>query len=190
MNLEIYLCRHGETAWSHSGQHTSFTDLELTESGIKEAQGLKQALEGLRFDAVFSSSLKRAKQTAEIVGHSFEIDDALFEWRYGEYEGLTTPEIREKNPGWNVFDFPSPGGESVEQIEARVQPFIDRLLKLEGRVLLFSSGHISRVIGAMWIELGARYGKHLALSTASLSILGFERESRCLKCWNNTAHIR
>lgn len=186
---EIYLCRHGQTAWSKSGQHTSYTDLELIPEGIEQAKALSHLLKGIQFDTVLSSPLKRATQTAEICGYSYMLEDALFEWNYGEYEGLTTEEIRKKVPGWDIFDHPCPGGETFEQIEERVQGLFSRLLKLKGRVLLFSSGHISRCIGPAWIGLPIGYGKHFDLSTASLSILGFHRGDRVISTWNSVSHI-
>ncbi len=183
---EIYICRHGQTKWSKSDQHTSFTDLELIPEGIEQAKALARVLKGQVFDHVFSSPSKRATQTAEICGYPPQIEEALAEWNYGKYEGLTTPEIRKMVPGWDVFDYECPGGESSEQIESRVKGLFDRLLKLKGRVLLFSSGHISRAIGPAWIGLPVRYGRHFDLSTASLSILGFHRDDRVISCWNNT----
>ncbi len=186
---EIILCRHGQTEWSKSGQHTSYTDLELIPEGIEQAKSLAQMLKGQTFDAVLSSPLKRARQTADICGMSYEIEDALTEWNYGEYEGKTTEEIRSLVPGWDVFDFPCPGGESFNEIEKRVGDLFERLLKLKGRVLLFSSGHISRAIAPAWIGLPVRYGRHFDLSTASMSKLAFHRGDRVIASWNNTAHL-
>lgn len=186
---EIILCRHGQTEWSKSGQHTSYTDLELIPEGILQAKSLSKMLKGQKFDTVLSSPLKRATQTADICGFSYEIEDALTEWNYGEYEGMTTPDIRKQVPGWDVFDYECPGGESSADIEARVGALFERLLKLKGRVLLFSSGHITRAIGPAWIGLPIRYGRHFDLSTASMSLLGFHRDDRVIASWNNTSHL-
>ncbi|MCH9608922.1 MAG: Acid phosphatase [Chlamydiales bacterium] len=184
MVKEIYLCRHGQTEWSKLGQHTSVTDLDLIPEGIEQAKKLANYLKGKEFNAVFSSPLKRAMQTAEIVGFPYEIDEDLFEWRYGEYEGLTTKEIREKVPNWDIFDFPLPGGETVEEIETRAKRLFEKLYAVEGRVLLFSSAHISRALASTWIGLSPRYGKHFQCSTASCSILAYERESPTILSWN------
>lgn len=129
--------------------------------------------------------MQRAVETAHLAGYPSPIlTDALLEWNYGEYEGKTTAEIRKKDPTWTVFDSPIPKGESLQQIEQRAQEFLASLQDHEGSILLFSSGHISRVLGAVWIGLSAYYAKHLALSTASVSVLGFEREAPCLLLWN------
>ena len=186
----IYLCRHGETEWTLSGQHTSSTDLELTKNGVREAKELSKVLKDTHFDSVFCSPLKRARTTAELCGHStFEVEEALFEWRYGDYEGITSKEIKQTVPGWNIFENGAPNGESVHEVEVRAKALCEKLKKLEGNVLLFSSGHISRVIGAVWVGLPAHHGKYLKLSTASLSILGFEHDYPVISCWNSTCHL-
>ncbi len=168
-------------------QHTSVTDLDLTPDGEKEAANLHNVLQQIEFDAVFCSPLKRAQQTAKLAGYStYDLEDDLFEWRYGAYEGLTTKEIHEKDPKWNLFESGGPEGESVADVEKRAQRLCEKLKDLSGNVLLFSSGHISRVIGAVWVGLPAHHGKYLALSTASFSILGFEHDYPVIVRWNCT----
>ncbi|MCH9610348.1 MAG: Acid phosphatase [Chlamydiales bacterium] len=186
----VTLCRHGETKWSKSGKHTSSTDLDLTVDGREEAELLGDSL-GSNFDAVFCSPLKRAVQTAELAGFSnFEIEDALFEWRYGDYEGVSSEQIHRKEPKWNLFEDGAPGGESVAEVESRAAEFVKRLQQLEGDILLFSSGHISRVLGAVWIRAGAHFGKFLKLSTASKSILAYEHGYPVITSWNDTSHLK
>lgn len=186
----IYLCRHGETEWSHSGQHTSTTDLDLTPNGIHEAELLGNALKGIAFAKVFASPLKRAQQTAQHAGFpDFELEEGLFEWRYGNYEGLTSKKIKENNPNWNLFDQGAPGGESVHDVEERTNRLIKKLRQLKGNILLFSSGHISRAIGAAWAGMPVQHGKYLLLSTASISTLGYEHEYPVICSWNNLAHL-
>lgn len=186
----IYLIRHGETAWSKSGQHTGNTDLELTENGMRQAEQLKKRLSPLSFDHVFSSPLKRAKKTAEICGYANpSLMDELREWDYGDYEGLTSDEIHQKNPTWNLFKEGAPGGDSLEAIEKRADLVFKKLNDLEGTIALFSSGHISRVLGARWIGLPASGGAHFYLKTASLSLLGFEHDKAVIHLWNETSYI-
>ncbi|MCP5469281.1 MAG: histidine phosphatase family protein [Chlamydiales bacterium] len=186
----IYLCRHGETEWTLSGQHTSSTDLELTKNGIHEAKCLKKALKGIHFDSIFSSPLKRATETAKLAGYpAFEVEEGLFEWRYGKYEGMTSKRIKESDPNWNIFEKGAPEGESVEDVQERTERLCAKLRELEGNVLLFSSGHISRAIGAVWAGMPVHHGKYLVLSTASLSILGYEHDYPVIRCWNNLSHL-
>ncbi len=187
---EVYICRHGETEWSGNGRHTSFTDIPLTENGRREAKELRARLAGKEFARVFVSPLRRARLTCEIAGYGDEcaVIEDLTEWNYGEYEGLTTPEIRESVPDWTVFKYGSPGGESLEEVGARADRIIELVQDIDDDVALFSSGHFSRVLGARWIGLPASGGQHLLLSTASLSILGYDREHRALKLWNDISH--
>ena len=186
----IYLCRHGETEWSRSGQHTSSTDLDLTENGKEEAVKLGKTLQGIDFTRVLCSPLKRAQETAKLAGFSkYEIDEALFEWRYGDFEGLTSQEIKKKDPMWNLFEKGAPHGESIKDIETRIKKLVERLYRMEGNVLLFSSGHISRVIGAIWIKSPAHFGKFLKLSTASRSLLGYEHGYPVICGWNDISHL-
>jgi len=187
----IYLCRHGETAWSLSGQHTSITDLELTENGMREAERLGKALKGIHFDTVLSSPSKRAQDTAKIAGFpNYQVDDGLLEWRYGAYEGKTLKEIKQIDPTWNIFEKGGLDGESVRDVEERAKKLCMKLHSLSGNVLLFSSGHISRVIGAVWVGLHAHFGKYLKLSTASRSQLGYEHGYPVISFWNDTSHLQ
>ncbi len=184
--LEVYICRHGETEWTLSGQHTSYSDIPLTENGKKQAGKLRERLSGIKFDKIYTSPLVRAKSTCDIVGFSSEAEiwDDLFEWRYGEIEGKTTSEIRKTIPGWTIFDNGPPGGESIQEVSDRADRVIEKIRQNSGRVALFSSGHFSRVLGARWIGLSAGTGRSLVLNTASLSILGYEREEPAIKLWN------
>ena len=151
----IYVARHGETAWSLSGQHTGLTDLPLTERGEGNARRLGERLKGLSFAKVFTSPLQRATRTCELAGFgaAAEIDRDLFEWNYGEYEGRRTADILAERPGWQLFRDGCPGGESPDQIGARADRVVSRLRAIHGDVLLFSSGHFLRVLGARWLGL-------------------------------------
>ena len=188
--MEVYLCRHGATAWSVSGQHTGRSDIPLTDEGRKEARRLKLLLGGETFSAVYSSPVKRAIETALLAGFPDPVlSNSLLEWDYGQYEGKTTAEIRKERPHWNVFDDGVIAGESLEQIERRAKLFLNSLKQHDGKVLLFSSGHISRILGVVWIGLPARAAKHFTLTTASLSILGFEHDYPSLIRWNVPADM-
>ena len=190
----IYLARHGETAWSLTGQHTGLTDLPLTERGERNASRLKQRLKGLTFAKVFTSPLQRARRTCELAGFGTvaEIDRDLLEWDYGEYEGRRTAEIRAERPDWQLFRDGCPGGESPAQVTARADRAVSRLRAVQGDVLLFSSGHFLRVLAVRWIgiELTAQ-ARSFMLSTASLSALGYEDSlSRpVIRLWNETRHV-
>src|SRR5258708_2131684 len=172
----VYLARHGETAWTVSGQHTGLTDVPLTERGERNARRLGERLKGLTFAKVFTSPLQRARRTCELAGFGdrAEVDADLVEWNYGRYEGLTTAEILKENPGWQLFRDGCPGGESVAQIGARADRALARVRAAQGDVLLFSSAHVLRVLGARWCGLDAAGGRLLYLSTATLSTLGYE----------------
>lgn len=186
--LNVYLCRHGETEWSHSGQHTSFTDIPLTANGEQQAEKLKKRLEQIGFEKVYVSPLKRAKQTCEIAGYLdvAEEDEDLFEWRYGKYEGLTTPEIRKTDPGWTIFNHGAPEGESIQDVSDRADRVIERVRRFNGNVALFSSGHFLRALAARWCGLHASDGRSLALTTGSLCLLSYERDVPVITMWNNT----
>lgn len=190
MPSEIWLVRHGETEWSRSGQHTSRTDLALTPEGEKQAESLKRMLVGHSFALVLSSPMKRATETCRLVGLTPETTDDLREWDYGDYEGLTTPEIQKSVPGWTIFTGTVPNGETVEQVAARaehiISQVISRALAAGGDVALFGHGHLLRILAARWIGLEPSGGRLLALSTASLSVLGYERETRVIRLWNQT----
>ena len=189
----VYLARHGETAWSISGQHTGLTDLPLTDRGESNARRLGDRLKGLRFDKVFTSPLQRAVRTSELAGFGAraEVDRDLLEWNYVEYEGLRTAEIHAKRPNWELFRDGCPGGESPTQIGARADRVVSRIREIGGNVLIFSSGHILRVLTARWLGLEAAGGKYFALSTASLSALSYEHNlsKPVIQLWNDTNHV-
>lgn len=189
----IYLARHGETAWSLTGQHTGLTDLPLTAHGERNARHLGERLRGMRFAKVFTSPLQRALRTCELAGFkaSAEVDRDLVEWNYGDYEGKRTIEIRAENPGWQLFRDGCPGGESPEQIAARADRVVKRLRTIRGDALIFSSGHFLRVLTARWLGLEPVAGKFFTLDTASLSELGYERDlsAPVIRLWNSTRHV-
>ena len=185
----LYLMRHGETAWSLSGQHTGRTDIPLIEQGEQDARKLAERLRDVKFRRVFTSPLQRARRTCELagLGDLAEIDPDLAEWDYGEYEGLRPVDIRKTRPDWNVFRDGSPGGESPAQVSERADQVIARLRALEGDIAIFSHGHFGRVLAARWIGLEIRQAQHLLLSTASVSILGYEHnvaEVPAIALWN------
>ena len=188
---EIYLVRHGQTEWSLSGQHTGTTDLPLTEQGIKHAEALGERLRGHAFGTVFSSPLNRAIETCRLVGLGDQVVERpdLVEWNYGEYEGLTTKKIRETVPGWTIWSHPTPGAETAAEIGARVDGVVSDLAASESDAAVFAHGHVLRVLGARWIGLPPEGGALLALSTATLSILGWERENRVIRLWNDGSHL-
>jgi len=189
----VYLARHGETAWSLSGQHTGLTDLPLTSRGERSARRLGARLKGLEFAQVFTSPLQRARRTCELAGFGSraEVDRDLVEWNYGEYEGLRTADIRAKRPGWEMFRDGFPGGESFDQIAARADRVVQRLRSIDGDVLLFSSGHFLRVVAARWLGLEPQGARHFLLSTASLSTLTYEHNPSqpAIGLWNDTHHL-
>jgi broad specificity phosphatase PhoE len=190
----VYLARHGETAWSLTGQHTGLTDLPLTRPGEHNAAALGERLAGLRFAKVYTSPLQRARRTCELAGFGAvaEIDPNLVEWNYGEYEGLTTPQIQATRPDWVLFRDGCPGGESPEQVAARADSVLTRIRALGECALLFSSGHFLRVLAARWLGLGAAAGSYLMLSTASLSAVGYENKlsAPVIELWNDTGHVK
>ncbi|PZF82525.1 histidine phosphatase family protein [Jiangella anatolica] len=183
---EIWLVRHGQTEWSRDGKHTSRTDLPLTPVGEEAARTLAAKLAGTTFDLVLSSPRKRARVTAELAGFAdAEIDDDLREWDYGEYEGITTATIRETDADWSLWTDGAPGGERPAEVEARVDRLIERLRSAPGeRVLVFAHGHILRAVGARWIGSSVAAGAHLRLDTATVSVLGWERENPAIGRWN------
>ena len=183
---QIYLIRHGETAWSLSGQHTGSTDLPLTDNGRKMARKLAPVLAEESFAMVMTSPLQRARETCALTGlgaHA-QIDDDLLEWNYGDYEGLTTSQIQSQSPDWLVFRDGCPGGESPEQMRTRVDRLIDKVRAVRGNVALFAHGHLFRVFAARWIELPVREGRRFMLYPATLSILSYYRGHPAVKCWN------
>jgi broad specificity phosphatase PhoE len=190
----IYLARHGETAWTLSGQHTGLTDLALTERGERNARRLEGRLRGLSFAKVFTSPLQRAVRTCELAGFGSlaEIDRDLLEWNYGEYEGRRTADILADRPGWQLFRDGCPAGESPSQVGARADRVMKRVRALKGDVLLFSSGHFLRVLAARWLGLDAAAGRFFLLSTGSLGMLAYEHHSLSepvIRLWNDTGHV-
>jgi broad specificity phosphatase PhoE len=189
----IYLARHGETAWSLTGQHTGLTDLPLTEQGERNARNLGERLRGLTFAKVFTSPLHRAMRTCELAGFKAvaEVDPNLVEWNYGDYEGRRTIEIRANRPDWQLFRDGCPGGESPEQVGARADQVVNTMRAIEGDVLIFSSGHFLRVLAARWLGLESAAGRFFTLDTASLSELGYERDlsAPVIRLWNDTRHV-
>jgi broad specificity phosphatase PhoE len=183
---QVYLIRHGETEWSLSTQHTGITDIPLTENGRKVAKLLEPVLAKETFALVLTSPLERARETCELagLGERAEIDSDLMEWNYGQYEGLTPKQIHAQAPKWMLFNDGCPGGESPEQIGARVDRVIARVRAVEGHVALFAHGHIFRVFAARWLGLPATAGCQFLLDTATLNILGYYRGIPALKRWN------
>ncbi len=183
---EVYLIRHGETEWSLSGQHTGTTDLPLTENGRRAARRLGPLLGGKDFSLVLTSPLRRARDTCELagLGDRAQVDPDLIEWDYGEYEGLRPEEIHRTAPDWMVFTDGCPGGESPEQVGARVDRLIGKVRATAGPVALFGHGHLFRVFVARWIGLPASHGRHFLLDTATLNILSSYHGIPALKCWN------
>jgi len=189
----IYLARHGETAWSLSGQHTGLTDLPLTERGECNARRLGERLKGLEFARVFTSPLQRASRTCELAGFGprAEVDRDLVEWDYGDYEGLRTADIRAKRPDWELFRDGVPGGESFQEIGARADRVVNRVRCVDGTVLLFSSGHFLRIVAASWLGLKPVDARYFLLGTASLSTLTYEHtpSQPVIGLWNDTRHV-
>ena len=184
---DVYLVRHGETEWSLSGRHTGVTDLPLTENGRRQARLLGPSLAAMEFALVLTSPMQRARSTCELagLGQAMQVDTDLMEWDYGEYEGLTTAEIRRISPGWTLFTDGCPGGESPQQIGARVDRLIGRVAASGGPVALFAHGHVFRVLAARWIGLPPVHGRHFLLDTSTLSVLGYYQGSPVLKRWND-----
>ena len=189
----IYLARHGETAWSLTGQHTGLTDLPLTERGEQNARALGERLMGLNFGKVFTSPLQRAARTCEMAGFGAvaEVDRDLVEWDYGQYEGRRTAEIHAKRPDWQLFRDGCPGGESPDQVGARADRVLSRVRAVGADVLFFSSGHFLRVLAARWLGLEPAAGKYLLLSIASLSALGYEHNlcQAAIRLWNDSRRL-
>ena len=184
--MEILLVRHGETEWSRDRKHTGRTDIPLTETGRQEAAMLRDALAGRSFARILSSPLSRALETCRLAGHGdqAELTDDLREWDYGEYEGITTAEIREKRPDWYLWRDGCPDGETAADVGRRADRVIESLSGIEGDVALFAHGHVLRVLTARWLGLGPEAGALFKLDTATLSALGYERETRVITRWN------
>lgn len=190
--MKVILIRHGETEWSKTGRHTGRTDLPLLPEGEAAARAVAARVAAQApFALVLASPLDRARRTAELAGLEPELDPDLQEWDYGEAEGRTTVEMRETRPGWTVWGDGSPGGETADEVGARADRVIERALA-EGKgatVVLVAHGHLLRILGARWLGLSASTGGGLALSTAALCVLGFERDRRVIVRWNDTAHV-
>ena len=189
----VYLARHGETAWTLSGQHTGMTDLPLTKHGERAARQLGEELRGCQFARIFTSPLQRAARTCQLAGFGdqSQIDHDLVEWNYGEYEGLRTAEIHAKRPGWQIFRDGCPGGESPGEVGARADRVVARVRTVQRDVLIFSSGHFLRVLTARWLGLEPQAGKCFLLSTASLSALSYEHDlsQPAIQLWNDLHHL-
>jgi broad specificity phosphatase PhoE len=183
---QIFIARHGATKWSKSGQHTSHTDLMLLPEGEEQARGMRSKLDGVEFSLVLSSPLRRALETCALAGFGnvAQTTSDLVEWDYGEYEGLTTPEIRETNPSWWLWRDGCPGGESPSQIGARVDRVLERLAAVEGNALVFAHGHVLRVFTARWLEMEVAAGSRFKLEAGSLGLLGHERETQVIERWS------
>lgn len=188
---EIVIVRHGETEWTLSRQHTGTTNIPLTDNGRRQAEAVGTRLAGRNFDLVLSSPLDRAVETCRLAGFGDapEISDDLLEWNYGEYEGITTADIRKTDPDWDLWRDGGPGGETAAQVGARVDRVIARLRDLDGSAIVFAHGHLLRVLAARWIEQPPELGGRLALSTATIGVLGRERETPVIWRWNDGAHL-
>ena len=186
MASSLWLMRHGETAWSLSGQHTSSTDLPLTEEGERRAAAIGKMLAGKKFAAVYVSPMKRAIDTCRIAGYGDGaiVTDDLREWNYGSYEGLTTTQIQQTAPDWTIWTGAPPGGEAIGQVAERARRVIGAAP--DGVVAIFGHGHMLRVLAACWLEIDPAMGRCFALSTGSISVLGYERETRVIQSWNQT----
>ena len=188
---ELWLIRHGETEWSASGRHTGRSDLPLTQRGEWQAELLKAPLAARTFAAVLTSPLRRARDTCRIAGYASVAvaDENLMEWDYGDYEGRTFEEIRKERPGWRLWRDGVPKGETAAQVGARADLVIDRALSAGGDVALFAHGHVLRVLASRWVGLPPTCGGLLALDTASVSVLGYDREDRVIRRWNEVSHL-
>jgi len=189
---KIYLIRHGETEWSSSGRHTGVTDVLLTEQGRESARLLQPILAQEEFALVMSSPLQRARETCGLAGYGYvaAVESDLVEWRYGEFEGLTTQQIQSTRPGWSVFHHGCPGGETPDQVAARADRVVAKARASGGNVVLFAHGHILRVLAARWVHLSPTFGEHLLLDTATISVLGYYYETPALKIWNAPIKLR
>jgi broad specificity phosphatase PhoE len=186
MAAELWLIRHGETAWSLSGAHTGTTDLPLTAEGEAKARGLAAKLAGHDFALVLTSPMQRARRTCELAGFGAQaqVEPNLSEWNYGAYEGLSSADIQRTRPDWSPFRDGFPDGETIDQVASRAEAVVERALAAHGSVALFAHGHILRILATRWLELPPADARLLALSTASISTLGHEHETRVITRWN------
>jgi len=187
----LWLIRHGETEWSRSGAHTGRTDLPLTNDGQQRAAAIGRYLAGRRFALVLTSPLRRATETCRIAGYGdiAEIEVNLREWDYGQFEGRTTADIRREVPNWSLWTIGVPGGETIQQVADRARLVIERSSSVSGEVALFAHGHILRILTACWLDLAPDAGRLFALDTGSLSVLGYERETRVIQRWNFSPEV-
>lgn len=183
---ELWLVRHGQTQWSREGRHTSSTDLRLTPEGEHAARSLVPRLADVGFDLVITSPRERARTTARLAGFAAaEVDDDAKEWEYGEYEGITTAQIRGREPRWSLWTDGAPGGERPDQVAARADRVVARVRSVSSsRAVIFAHGHIIRVLAVRWLGLPVAYGAHLRLDTATVSVLSWERETPAILRWN------
>ena len=188
---ELWMIRHGETQWSATGRHTGRTDVPLTPTGERQGTALGRHLAGRSFPLILCSPLQRARETCRLAGYAGVVTftDDLLEWDYGAYEGRTTSEIRNEVHGWSIWTGGVPAGETVEQVGYRAERVITQALSVRGDVALFAHGHILRVLTACWLGLPPDAGRLFALGTASLSVLGYERETRVITVWNQDWHL-
>ncbi len=183
---DVWLVRHGATEWSKSGKHTSTTDLPLLPEGEQAAHGIPARLAGQSFAAVFTSPRQRARRTAELAGFGDAVvDDRLVEWAYGDYEGLTSAQIRERDPGWNLWTHPVANGESADDVAARLDGVVEDLRRLAGPSLIFGHGHALRALAVRWLGLDMSLGRYLVLGTATVSVLGWDKSYPVLERWNS-----
>jgi broad specificity phosphatase PhoE len=187
--LQLVLVRHGETEWSRDGRHTGRTDLPLTDEGVREAERVRELLRAYTFERVLSSPLSRALETCRLAGFgdAAETRDELLEWDYGEYEGKTTPQIHQADPGWVLWRDGCPEGEVPAEVGARADRLLSQLAGQHGDVALFGHGHMLRVLTARWLELPPAEGGRFALDTATLSVLGWEHDWHAIRAWNSSA---
>lgn len=187
---QLWLVRHGETEWSVTGQHTGRSDIPLTDAGEAAARALGVRVGGHRFARVLTSPRQRARRTAELAecAGRVEVTDDLMEWDYGDYEGITTKEIRKTVPGWTIWSHGAPNGETAEQVAARVDRVIESVRSGDGDVVAFAHGHVLRVLAARWLGCPPEYGRMFALATAAVCVLGYERENPVVVLWNDSAH--
>jgi probable phosphoglycerate mutase len=183
--VEVWLLRHAETEWSRDGRHTGRTDIPLTDEGRARARALRERLAGREFAIVLSSPLSRARETAELAGLTPELREDLVEFDYGEYEGITTDQIRQERPDWYLWRDGSPGGEMPDDVGQRVDRIIEEALGADGDGAVVAHGHVLRALAARWVEQPASFGGRLRLDTGAVSVLGFEREVRTIRRWNS-----
>lgn len=191
MSVQLWLIRHGETTWSRSGRHTGRTDLPLTDAGQEAAAVLGRVLQQRQFALVLTSPLQRARETCRLAGYgaAAQLEPNLREWDYGDYEGRSTAEIRKNLPKWNLWDSGVPNGETIHKVAERARAVIDRSRMAGGEVALFAHGHILRILAACWLGLPPDAGRLFALDTASISVLGYERDTPVIRRWNDTVGV-